>query len=257
MENRIDDRRLVLPGERPRPRYHLVEHDSQRPDVAPAVDFFPRRLLRRHVRRGPERRVGLREPGVPAQFRQAEIQYLGHAVVCHHDVGRLDVPVDDPLLVGFVQAFSDLDCERENVIDGERPLLDPVLESPALDKFHRDEGSAVVFIDLVDRADVGMVEGGRRPGFVYEAGLGVFIAREIGVEELEGDGPFELRVLGLVDHAHPALAELGEDLVVGNGLADHPGPPERSVRRIEKASTADGRLHHPRLYQERSDVQRK
>jgi hypothetical protein len=33
----------------------------------------------------------------------------------------------------------------------------------------------------------------------------------------------ETGVLGLVDHAHPAAAELLEDVVVGDGLADHQG----------------------------------
>ena len=28
-------------------------------------------------------------------------------------------------------------------------------------------------------------------------------------------------MLSLMNHAHPALAELGEDFVVGDGLADH------------------------------------
>ena len=30
--------------------------------------------------------------------------------------------------------------------------------------------------------------------------------------------------LGLVDHTHAALAELGEDFVMGDGLADQDGP---------------------------------
>ena len=36
--------------------------------------------------------------------------------------------------------------------------------------------------------------------------------------------PHQLRVLGLVDDTHAALAELLGDLVVRDGLADHNGP---------------------------------
>ena len=40
-------------------------------------------------------------------------------------------------------------------------------------------------------------------------------------QELESDKAAELHVLGLVDHTHPAAAELLDDAVVRDGLADH------------------------------------
>ena len=40
-------------------------------------------------------------------------------------------------------------------------------------------------------------------------------------QELEGDEAMQPRVLSLVDDSHPAAAELLEDAVVGDGLADH------------------------------------
>jgi hypothetical protein len=39
-------------------------------------------------------------------------------------------------------------------------------------------------------------------------------------EELEGDGSAKPEILGLVDHSHPALAELGQNPVVGHPLGD-------------------------------------
>ena len=51
-------------------------------------------------------------------------------------------------------------------------------------------------------------------------------------EELQGHGSAEPGVLGLVDDAHAAAAELGEHAVVGDGLPDHDGPYLRdNVRR--------------------------
>ena len=44
---------------------------------------------------------------------------------------------------------------------------------------------------------------------------------DVGAEELQSDGPFELRVFSLVDDTHAALAELFEDLVVTNDGTDH------------------------------------
>jgi hypothetical protein len=40
-------------------------------------------------------------------------------------------------------------------------------------------------------------------------------------QELQRDSTAKLGVLGFVDYSHPALAELCEDAVVGNRLADH------------------------------------
>ena len=47
------------------------------------------------------------------------------------------------------------------------------------------------------------------------------VARELGRQELEGHDALELRVLGLVDDPHPALAELLENLVVRYRLSNH------------------------------------
>jgi hypothetical protein len=40
-------------------------------------------------------------------------------------------------------------------------------------------------------------------------------------EEFEGNHPIQLGILGFVDHAHAALAEFGDNRIVGYGLADH------------------------------------
>ena len=42
------------------------------------------------------------------------------------------------------------------------------------------------------------------------------IARQIVGQKFERDKPVQLRVLGLVNHAHPATAELLDDAVVRN-----------------------------------------
>ena len=74
---------------------------------------------------------------------------------------------------------------------------------------------------LMDGTDVGVVDPGRSFGFAQKA-LAVFlVAGEFLREEFQGDGALEAGVLGFVDHAHAALAELREDLVVGDGGADH------------------------------------
>jgi hypothetical protein len=54
-----------------------------------------------------------------------------------------------------------------------------------------------------------------------EAFAGRSIAMGGGLEELERNGPAEPVILGAVDDAHAAAAELLEDSVMGDRLADH------------------------------------
>jgi hypothetical protein len=57
-------------------------------------------------------------------------------------------------------------------------------------------------------------KGGRRPGFLDEAGLSLFIGHELGWEHLQCDFPVELEVDRAVDDSHAAPANLFEDLVM-------------------------------------------
>lgn len=49
----------------------------------------------------------------------------------------------------------------------------------------------------------------------------IIVGSDVGREKLDRHQAFELRILGFVDDAHAAFAELGEDFVVGDGFADH------------------------------------
>jgi hypothetical protein len=87
---------------------------------------------------------------------------------------------------------------------------------------HGHEHPAVFrLVDLVDDADVGVLEAGDRPRLLEEARPRRGVARQLGGEQLEGDVAPEPHVLRPVDDAHPALADLLDDPVLGNGFTDH------------------------------------
>ena len=79
------------------------------------------------------------------------------------------------------------------------------------------------FADLVDGADIGVVQRRRRLGFAHETGLFLFTGELVDGRELQRNRATQLRILGLVNHAHPALAKLLGDAVVGDCLADQDG----------------------------------
>ena len=106
----------------------------------------------------------------------------------------------------------------------------------------------ILLADFVDGADIGMVQSGgglRLAAGSAQApeGLGDIIG-----QEFQGDKATESGVLGLVDHAHTAAAELLDDAVVRDGLADQTGacgsPPchheDLYVRQVNGSRKATG-----------------
>ena len=97
---------------------------------------------------------------------------------------------------------------------------DHFFQRAAFQILHGDEGAAVLLADVVNGADVGMVQSGGGPRFALEPAQRLPVARQVVRQELEGHEATESSVLRFVDHAHAAAAELLDDAVVGEGLAD-------------------------------------
>jgi hypothetical protein len=95
------------------------------------------------------------------------------------------------------------------------PLPRRVRSEPPLDQLHRDEDAAVGLVDLVDAGDVRVRDGARGAGLAKEPGTPVAILLERRGQDLEGDDPLQLLVLGAVDDAHPAAADAPQDAEVG------------------------------------------
>ena len=66
-----------------------------------------------------------------------------------------------------------------------------------------------------------MIEGGSSLGFPLKATAALLVLNEMWGEKLQGNETLELEIFGLVDHAHPALAELFDDFVMRDGRTEH------------------------------------
>ena len=75
------------------------------------------------------------------------------------NISGLDVAVDDAFSMSGIECVGDFDAERQQGLQFNRPSGNQMLESRALQIFHRDEGLALFFPDVVNGADVGMVQG--------------------------------------------------------------------------------------------------
>jgi len=148
---------------------------------------------------------------------QPEIQNLCVAAFGDKNIGGLDVAVDDPLGVGSVQRVGDLDFERQNEFGFQRTPSDALLQRHPVQKLHGDEGLP----NLVDGADIGMVQCGRGLSLSLEASQRLRVFGYFFGQELQGDKTVQRQVFSLVDYAHPAAAELLDDAIVRDGLVDH------------------------------------
>ena len=144
--------------------------------------------------------------------------------------------MDDPVAVGRAQALRDLHQDRPGALPVHRPaLLEGLPEVLTVEKLHRDEHQPLRRLPEVGDVDDVLVADPRRALRLLQEPLDqVGPPRQILEQDLERHPLLDERVLGLVDGAHPALADLADDSIpIRQHLAD-----QRIVSRW--AGIADG-----------------
>src|ERR1700686_2651081 len=99
---------------------------------------------------------------------QAEIENLGLAAFGNEYVGGLDVAMDDARGVRDIESVGNLNPKVEDVLDGKRLAPDMLTESFTVNEFHGDEGMVILFANIIDGADAGVIESGSRVRFAAE-----------------------------------------------------------------------------------------
>src|ERR1700758_5611051 len=87
-------------------------------------------------------------------------------------------------------------------------------KSLAFQELHGDERSRLVFGDLVDGADIGMIQSRGCARLLLETLQSYRVLRQLVWKKLKCDPAAELQILGLVDYSHATATEHFEDAVV-------------------------------------------
>ena len=158
---------------------HLIEDCAERKQVGAGIEFLGARLFRRHVRHCAERAPGtgelvggntLRGKGLDhswgsgSHFGETEIQNLRVAARIDEKICGLDVAMHDAFRVRGVERIRDVDRDGQHRIELHRPIADDVLKRFAFQVFHGDERLAAVLADIVDGANIRVIERGSRLG---------------------------------------------------------------------------------------------
>jgi hypothetical protein len=120
-----------------------------------------------------------------------------------------------------VERIDNRDGQFEHRFHRQRCAIDTPAQRLALQHFHHEKRMAVVLADVVQRADVRVIQRRRRACLALESLQSDRIARERVGQKLHRHLPSETRVLGAVDDAHSALPNLLEETIVRDGFANH------------------------------------
>ena len=161
--------------ERPLAREHFIQHQAQRINVAAHGDFFSGQLFGRHVGRSAAAHFVAAD--VVGDSRQAKIGDHDLAAAVEHDVGRLQVAMQNALGVGRGQSGAKLARDVERFVR-RQPADAPQQRSQvfAIDVLHGEKCLAVDFADVVHAANIGMGNPPRDPHFVAKAFEQAFVA---------------------------------------------------------------------------------
>ena len=159
-------------------RCHLVQHCPEGKQIGAHIEFFAACLLWRHVgysshgaararqvrsivyRRRGHRCANRLQFGQRAiyDFRQSEIQNFCLATPRQEQICRLEVAVDDACTVRHVEGIRNLGGKIQQGIELHGLALDPVFQRGALEVLHHNEVAALILADVVDRADIRMIQ---------------------------------------------------------------------------------------------------
>jgi len=126
-----------------------------------------------------------------------------------------------PLRVGRVQGVGSLNGEMQQLVHREEPRANFVFHALAFQQFHDNNGLLIVFFHHIkNHADIGVAQRRSRSRLALKTSERVRVASDFIGQKLERDKAMETDVLRFVNHTHSATAQLFDDAIVRDGLAD-------------------------------------
>ncbi len=170
----------------------------------PCAVLVPGAVARVESDRLPRRSDGVR--------RKAEVEQLDTRRREHH-IPRLQIPMDDAEPVGGFERVGDLGAEAEDLRRRQRAAGQTGRQCLALEQFEHEVVDVMRPANVVQTADVRVVERGNGFGLAGEARAEVGVGRQLRCEDLHRDTAIQPRVPRPIHFAHPSRTDQGEQFI--------------------------------------------
>ena len=144
-----------LPVERNSSRQHLEHGDTQRIDITLFIAVTPSGLLGRSIVYTSH---DIRSDGITGScLGNTEVRHLDFAVLGDNNILRLDIPMDNMIIMCSLNTHAYLDGDTYRFLVRQSGLLLNVLfEGNTLYQFHDDIIDSVLFPDIIDIDNIGV-----------------------------------------------------------------------------------------------------
>jgi len=194
----------------------FVDHNAQRILIAGWAGLALN-LFRSHIERRSRRRLDALREGMPGEQAQAKVTEQEVKTLAQEQVLRLDITVDESLVMGILQGSGDLLDIVDNRLQWQtRPLSMTVAQRPMRGILEHQKRRAVLHGEIQHAHDVRMGETCQGLCFLHKAGLILFA--ELGVKDFEGRTAFKVDMLAQVDLGKASLAKESSQTVVAQLL---------------------------------------
>src|SRR3954452_14321773 len=119
--------------------------------------------------------------------------------------------MNDALSMGLVERIGNFTADSKGLKKRHRSTTDPVGEGFALEILHHQEIDARMTTDVVEHADVRVIQVRNRFGFAFESGLEVEAASNVGGQHLDSHRPAQACVGRFVDLTHAACTKRSDN----------------------------------------------
>ena len=163
-------------GERVATGEHLVQDDTQSPEITARSCSITANLFRRHIRQGADHGSRFCEiDSDSGSSGDTEVEDLSDARFRQQYIGRFDVAVDYALAVGSVKPAGDLPRDIDRLAGGQRTTFESRPNRFALVVGHHDAQVTIgLLLERVHRGDIRVIERGSGAGLNQKPLVGTF-----------------------------------------------------------------------------------
>ena len=155
----------------------------------------------------------------------AEVEDLDVSLSREHQVGRLDVAMDESHLVGHRESLGRFVGDADDLVERQGSSLNAICERLPLDQLHHDERGVARVFDAEDLADEWVIQRRGGAGLAQESLPLPAVVAELGEQCLDRHVAPEHGVAGAIHRSHASLAEEAQDVVGADRSSDQSDTP--------------------------------